>query len=61
MSRGGKRPGAGRPKSRPGEKFVVKAFSLTPGMVARLESAAVEQGRAMSHLVEVALSEYLKT
>jgi hypothetical protein len=59
MSRGGKRPGAGRPKGRPEEKFVVKAFSLTPGTVARLESAA-EQGRAMSHLVEAALRAYLK-
>lgn len=60
MSRGGKRLGAGRPKGKPEEKFVIKAFSLTPGTAARLESAAAEQGRAMSHLVEAALREYLK-
>jgi hypothetical protein len=60
MSRGGKRTGAGRPKGKASEKYVVKGFSLSPGVAAKLEAAAAEQGRAMSYLVNAALREYLK-
>jgi hypothetical protein len=60
MSRGGKRTGAGRPKGRASEKYVVKAFSLSPGIAVRLKDESKKQGRAMSHLVETALRDYFK-
>lgn len=59
MARGGKREGAGRPKARPGEKYQVKAFTLTPKTVRLLNARAKKDGRPMSHLVEAALKAYL--
>jgi metal-responsive CopG/Arc/MetJ family transcriptional regulator len=52
MPRGGKREGAGRPKGNPDEAFQRVSMTLSPDVLAALDSYAKEQRLSRSAAVE---------
>lgn len=54
-----KKRGVGRPKARPGEKYVTTAFSLPEKLAKTLEKAAEEAGMGKSEFLRKLIKEKL--
>jgi hypothetical protein len=60
MARGGKRPGAGRPKGNPDERFRRVSLTLSPDVLTLLDEYALEHKLSRSAAVEKLMTLGLK-
>jgi hypothetical protein len=60
MARGGKRPGAGRPKGNPDERFRRVSLTLSPDALTLLDEYALEHKLSRSAAVEKLMTLGLK-